>query len=114
MAITKNPAAAKLSTFVVLRAICIAGERVEVDSLVDLGPVIGAELKAAAKVRPATEEEVAAGVAGAEVKDATVAKVIEPAPVVRTRAKRAEAESEAGAAAAPAAGAPAEAPAATA
>ena len=40
------------SPYKVLRPICIAGERIEIDSIVELGPVLGAELRAAAKVAP--------------------------------------------------------------
>lgn len=83
----------KLITYIVLRAIAIAGERIEAGSLVDLGPVLGAELAAAAKVRLATEDEIAAGQAEAQAADQERAKPAEPAPVVLRRgaaAKRAE------------------------
>lgn len=36
----------------VRRAICMGGERVEVDTVVHLSPTLGAELKAAGKVEP--------------------------------------------------------------
>lgn len=68
--------------FKVLRAICIAGERIEVDSIVELGPVLGAELMAAAKVAPHDGDDEATATAG----DAPVNKPAEPAPVVRRRA----------------------------
>jgi hypothetical protein len=80
---------AKLITHKVLRPICIAGERVEIDALVDLGPVLGAELRNAGKV------EVYEGDAEA---DATAADRItqpptEPAPTVRKPAKPAPTQS---------------------
>lgn len=40
----------KLVTHKVLRPIFIAGERVEPDAIVELGPVLGAELRTAGKV----------------------------------------------------------------
>lgn len=80
-------AASKLKAFVVLRAICIGGERVEPDSIVMLGPVLGAELKAANKVAPSTED----GTGAPAAPDHAVNKPAEPKPEVRTRAKPAPA-----------------------
>lgn len=73
----------KLQLHKVLRPLCIGGERVEVDSLVELGPVLGAELRAAAKVERYTGEGEAAKTAG----DPTVQRAIEPAARVIKAAK---------------------------
>ena len=93
------------SPFKVLRAICIAGERIEIDSIVELGPVLGAELMAAAKVAPydGNDETEAAATAG----DAPINKPAEPAPVVRRRGGAKPAADEPQAGTQPASGEPA-------
>lgn len=73
---------AQLITHEVVRAILIAGDRLEPGDLVDLGPVLGAELRSAGKVRIHSADNVPVQAA---VPDATVAKPQEPAP--RRRAK---------------------------
>jgi hypothetical protein len=76
-----TPTRKTTSPYKVLRAICIAGERIEIDSIVELGPVLGAELRAAAKVAPYDGDDEAAATVG----DAPINKPTEPAPVVRRR-----------------------------
>lgn len=73
----------KLQMHKVLRPICIGGERIEVGALVELGPVLGAELRAAAKVERHTGEGSAAKAAG----DPTVQRAVEPAARVVKAAK---------------------------
>lgn len=73
----------KLITHKVLRAICIGGERIEPDTLVDLGPVLGAELRNAAKVEIYTGDETGQ----AQAADRATAPPAEPAPKVRKPAK---------------------------
>jgi hypothetical protein len=73
----------KLITHKVLRAICIGGERIEPDTLVDLGPVLGAELRNAAKVEIYTGDDTGQAEAG----DPPSAPPPEPAPKVRKPAK---------------------------
>lgn len=74
---------AKLITHKVLRPICIGGERIEVDSLVDLGPVLGAELRTAGKVELYEGD----GQADATVADPATKPNAEPAPKMRKPAK---------------------------
>jgi hypothetical protein len=74
---------AKLITHTVLRAICIGGERIEPGSLVDLGPVLGAELRTAGKV----ERYEGDGQADAKAADPAATPTAEPAPKVRKPAK---------------------------
>lgn len=83
----------KLQLHRVLRPLCIGGQRVEVGALVELGPVLGAELRAAAKVARCTEEEAAElqAQAEAQAKDREPVKQVEPAARVRKAAKPAEA-----------------------
>jgi len=73
----------KLITHKVLRAICIGGERIEPDTLVDLGPVLGAELRNAGKVELHTGDDTAEAQAG----DPPAAPPSEPAPKVRKPVK---------------------------
>lgn len=73
----------KLVTHKVLRPICIGGERIEVDSLVDLGTVLGAELRTAGKVELYEGD----GQAEASAADASNKPAAEPAPKVRKPAK---------------------------
>ena len=80
---------AKLIPHKVLRPICIAGERVEIDALVDLGPVIGAELRSAGKV----ERYEGDGNTEASVEDRASLPPTEPAPTVRKPAKPTPAQS---------------------
>lgn len=80
----------KLTTHKVLRPICIGGERVEAGSLVDLGAVLGAELRTAGKVE-LYEGDGQADVAAA---DASNKPAAEPAPKVRKPAKPADAATE--------------------
>ncbi len=82
----------KLIPHIVLRAIAIGGERIEPGSLVDLGPVLGAELAAASKVRRATEADLADELPEAIAPDRVAHKPAEPAPEVRRRAKTKPAE----------------------
>ena len=70
---------AKLITHKVLRPICIGGERIEADSLVDLGPVLGAELRTAGKVALYEGD----GQADATAADPAAKPNAEPAPKVR-------------------------------
>ena len=74
---------AKLLTHKVLRPICIGGERIEPGSLVDLGPVLGAELRTAGKVERYEGDELAE-VSAADPSNKPAA---EPAPKVRKPAK---------------------------
>lgn len=74
---------AKLITHKVLRPIFIAGERIEPDSLVDLGPVLGAELRTAGKVELYEGD----GQADAAAADPAKQPAPEPAPEVRKSAK---------------------------
>jgi hypothetical protein len=67
----------------VLRPICIGGERIEPDTLVDLGPVLGAELRAAGKVELYQGD----GQADAAAADPSTTPATEPAPKVRKPAK---------------------------
>ncbi|MFY7916910.1 MAG: hypothetical protein ACOVPA_19830 [Rubrivivax sp.] len=73
----------KLITHKVLRAIWIGGERIEPGSLVDLGPVLGAELRTAGKV----ERHEGEGEAAASAADPSRTPATEPAPKVRKPAK---------------------------
>jgi hypothetical protein len=73
----------KLITHKVLRAIWIGGERIEPDSLVELGPVLGAELRTAGKVELYEGE----GEAAASAADPSRTPATEPAPKVRKAAK---------------------------
>ena len=54
-----------LPAYIVLRAISMAGQRVEAGSLLDLSPSLGQELAAAGKVRLATVAEIDAQLAAA-------------------------------------------------
>ena len=54
---TDTPKAAEVSAYVVLRPICMGGERVEVGGIVQLTRQQGTELAAAAKVAPAVERQ---------------------------------------------------------
>lgn len=70
----------KLQLHKVLRPIFIGGERIEVDGLVELGPVLGAELRHAGKVALCEDPE---ATAQAKAKDPAQIKPAEPAPRVR-------------------------------
>ena len=75
-----------LRAFVVLRAICIAGERVEPGASVSLSKVVGSELAAASKVAPegsdaanAAKEAAHAAAQAAKKAGAKAAKAGKPA-----------------------------------
>lgn len=75
----------KLITHEVLRPICIAGERIEVGGMVDLGPVLGAELRHAGKVRKLEASAQLADLVVPAAKDAAdPTKAVEPSPRVKT------------------------------
>ena len=56
---TTTPAAQEVQPYTVIRAMCMAGERVEVGSTVQLTGVQGTELCAAGKVTPGAAPEAA-------------------------------------------------------
>lgn len=70
----------KLQLHKVLRPIFVDGERIEVGGLVELGPVLGAELRQAGKVERCEDPEAAAQ---AKAPDPQQIKPAEPAPRVR-------------------------------
>lgn len=59
MAQTKNPTAPATASYTVLRAICMAGERVEIGATVEMTPSQYAEAAAAGKVGPLQEKAAA-------------------------------------------------------
>lgn len=73
MAIISNPKEPATSSYTVLRAICIAGERIEVGDTVELTRTQYTEAFAAGKVGPLVAKP-------AKAKPAKAAPVIEPAP----------------------------------